>query len=275
MFHISLVFLILYFYLNTSKFRQIKHLISFIYVTLCRQHYLQCAPGVLNKHYQKLINCDTRLNLLSQQADASSDAQPAAKDPVKDPNMSNNNGSNQLENAGTHGYVESWGLVRSKAIRLVNAPWPPLRTMSISDIVNHTAHCVSEQNQNQNPAWVNEVNHNQLVKNISEILLNNNTQLTTPSDEKSPMSGVNSLCSLLQDGNESNDYSDPDAGNHNGQEWADGNDHFTPSSNLTPENDKGMSRDDSFTDLVDQLPQIETLPRLFFDTSQDGDIVDF
>ncbi|KAL9996040.1 hypothetical protein Hdeb2414_s0745g00942121 [Helianthus debilis subsp. tardiflorus] len=237
-----------------------------------RQHYLQCAPGVLNKHYQKLINCDTRLNLLSQQADASSDAQPAAKDPVKDPNMSNNNGSNQLENAGTHGYVESWGLVRSKAIRLVNAPWP-LRTMSISDIVNHTAHCVSEQNQN--PARVNEVNHDQLVKNISEILLNNNTQLTTPSDEKSPMSGVNSLCSLIQDGNASNDYSDPDAGNHNGQEWADGNDRFTPPGNLTPENDKGMSRDDSFTDLVDQLPQIETLPRLFFDTSQDGDIVDF
>ncbi|KAJ0694100.1 hypothetical protein HanPI659440_Chr15g0604951 [Helianthus annuus] len=89
------------------------------------------------------------------------------------------------------------------------------------------------------------------------------------------MSGVNSLCSLLQDGNKSNDYSDPDAGNHNGQEWADGNDHFTPSGNLTPENDKGMSRDDSFTDLVDQLPQIKTLPRLFFDTSQDRDIVDF
>ncbi|KAM0000310.1 hypothetical protein Hdeb2414_s0435g00893081 [Helianthus debilis subsp. tardiflorus] len=113
--------------------------------------------------------------------------------------------------------------------------------MSISDIVNHTAHCVSEQNQN--PARVNEVNHSQLVKNISEILLNNNTQLITPSDEKSPTSGVNSLCSLLQDRNESNDYSDPDAGNHNGQEWADGNYHFTPSGNLTPENDKGMSRD--------------------------------
>ncbi|MFS7949160.1 hypothetical protein Hanom_Chr06g00568311 [Helianthus anomalus] len=181
--------------------------------------------------------------------------------------MSNNNGSNQLENMGTHGYVESWGLARSKAIELVNTPWP-LRTMSISDIVNHTAHCVSEKNQNQNPARVNEVNHNQLVKNISEILLNNNTQLTTPSDEKSPMPGVNSLCSLLHDGNESNDYSDPDAGNHNGLEWADGNDHFTPSGNLTPENDKEMSRDDSFTDLVDQLPPIETLRRLLFDTSQ-------
>ncbi|KAJ9550803.1 hypothetical protein OSB04_014848 [Centaurea solstitialis] len=32
-----------------------------------RHHLLQCAQGVLEKHYEKLINCDTRLNYLSQQ----------------------------------------------------------------------------------------------------------------------------------------------------------------------------------------------------------------
>ncbi|XP_073273907.1 uncharacterized protein [Primulina huaijiensis] len=32
-----------------------------------RQHYLQCSPGVLNKHYEKLIQCDARLCILSQQ----------------------------------------------------------------------------------------------------------------------------------------------------------------------------------------------------------------
>lgn len=32
-----------------------------------RQHFLQCPPGVLNKHFEKLIQCDTRLNMLSQQ----------------------------------------------------------------------------------------------------------------------------------------------------------------------------------------------------------------
>lgn len=34
---------------------------------LYRQHFLQCPPGVLNKHYEKLIQCDVRLNFLSEQ----------------------------------------------------------------------------------------------------------------------------------------------------------------------------------------------------------------
>ncbi|KZV29602.1 hypothetical protein F511_00880 [Dorcoceras hygrometricum] len=32
-----------------------------------RQHYLQCSPGVLNKHYEKLIQCDVHLCNLSRQ----------------------------------------------------------------------------------------------------------------------------------------------------------------------------------------------------------------
>ncbi|XP_040997911.1 uncharacterized protein LOC121243916 isoform X3 [Juglans microcarpa x Juglans regia] len=32
-----------------------------------RQHYLQCPQGSLNKHFEKLIQCDMRLNFLSQQ----------------------------------------------------------------------------------------------------------------------------------------------------------------------------------------------------------------
>ncbi|KAJ0606867.1 hypothetical protein HanHA89_Chr03g0089981 [Helianthus annuus] len=34
-----------------------------------RQHFLQCEQGVLDKHYEKLIQCDARLNFLSQQQD--------------------------------------------------------------------------------------------------------------------------------------------------------------------------------------------------------------
>ncbi|KAL3643026.1 hypothetical protein CASFOL_013841 [Castilleja foliolosa] len=32
-----------------------------------KQHYIQCPPGVLDKHYEKLIQCDTRLGILSRQ----------------------------------------------------------------------------------------------------------------------------------------------------------------------------------------------------------------
>ncbi|KAH6835958.1 hypothetical protein C2S53_005312 [Perilla frutescens var. hirtella] len=32
-----------------------------------KQHFLQCPPGMLNKHYEKLLQCDMRLSILSQQ----------------------------------------------------------------------------------------------------------------------------------------------------------------------------------------------------------------
>ncbi|XP_022934532.1 uncharacterized protein LOC111441679 [Cucurbita moschata] len=34
-----------------------------------RKHFLQCSQGLLNKHFEKLIRCDPRLNFLSQQPD--------------------------------------------------------------------------------------------------------------------------------------------------------------------------------------------------------------
>ncbi|ERN07072.1 hypothetical protein AMTRI_Chr12g273560 [Amborella trichopoda] len=36
--------------------------------SLHRRHFLQCAQGLLNKHFEKLIQCDPRLNLLSQRS---------------------------------------------------------------------------------------------------------------------------------------------------------------------------------------------------------------
>lgn len=34
-----------------------------------RRHFLQCSQGLLNKHFEKLVRCDPRLNFLSQQPD--------------------------------------------------------------------------------------------------------------------------------------------------------------------------------------------------------------
>lgn len=36
--------------------------------TICRRHFLQCPHGLLNRHYEKLIQCDPRLNLLTKKA---------------------------------------------------------------------------------------------------------------------------------------------------------------------------------------------------------------
>lgn len=66
----------------------------------CRQHFLQCAQGLLIKHFEKLIQCDTRLNFLSQQPEIMLDsphfdARPSAcEDPdnLKDHDLHQVNG---------------------------------------------------------------------------------------------------------------------------------------------------------------------------------------
>ncbi|XP_041998699.1 uncharacterized protein LOC121748416 isoform X2 [Salvia splendens] len=37
--------------------------------SICRQHFLECPQGLLGKHFEKLIQCDPRLNFLSQQGE--------------------------------------------------------------------------------------------------------------------------------------------------------------------------------------------------------------
>lgn len=40
----------------------------------CRRHYLECPHGLLGKHIEKLVQCDPRLNFLSQQAEMTLDS---------------------------------------------------------------------------------------------------------------------------------------------------------------------------------------------------------
>ncbi|KAL3512001.1 hypothetical protein ACH5RR_024718 [Cinchona calisaya] len=40
-----------------------------------KRHFLQCPPGLLGKHFEKLIQCDPRLNFLSQQGEIMLDSQ--------------------------------------------------------------------------------------------------------------------------------------------------------------------------------------------------------
>lgn len=44
--------------------------------SLHRRHCLQCPQGSLGKHYEKLIQCDPRLNFLSQQAEVALESSP-------------------------------------------------------------------------------------------------------------------------------------------------------------------------------------------------------
>lgn len=264
-----------------------------------RQHYLQCAQGVLNKHYEKLIQCDTRLNFRSQQLDTVLDLPFAAEASIKDPNISRNNvvnrpqmskGSSVFLNTtelGTpdlvhgdftkdthspnsvsiHGF-EEYGSGGSCALQ---------PTMSISALVNHIGHCISEPKSAGLLPLLENVsaggNQKVALENISQILLSD-TQLTIASDEKTLLSRVDSLCSLLQDSSSIQNHAH------------DGNDSFTPGFNPMTEigmkqgweedfgNVSGiMSRKDSFSDLLHELPRIASLPRILFDISEDGEIL--
>jgi hypothetical protein len=42
-------------------------ILKFLLIWFCRQHFLQFPQGLLKKHFEKLIQCDMRLNFLSRQ----------------------------------------------------------------------------------------------------------------------------------------------------------------------------------------------------------------
>ncbi|KAL8040899.1 hypothetical protein ABFX02_10G129900 [Erythranthe guttata] len=62
-----------------------------------KQHYIQCPPGVLDKHYEKLIQCDMRLNILSRQPELVMDSPFFEPQPSLSENSeeSKGDGSNQ------------------------------------------------------------------------------------------------------------------------------------------------------------------------------------
>lgn len=63
-----------------------------------RQHFLQCPQGLLNKHFEKLIQCDMRLNFLSRQPEIVLDSPYFERVSVfEDPDESKVEGFDQLE----------------------------------------------------------------------------------------------------------------------------------------------------------------------------------
>lgn len=241
---------------------------------------------MLNKHYEKLIQCDTRLNFLSQQLDTGSDLPFAPKNNCSNDQLEMSQGSDvsSIKNIGTinlaheefmkeYGYMESLGLEGSKTIGPVNTRMPQ-RTKSISDLVNHIGHRLSEKNPTGVLSFFENVSggisQNEL-ENISQMLFND-TDMITDSDEKTLMSRVNSLCNLFQAGN---DYSNLDIVKNQSHlnVWHDVNDYPIFDCNPTFENEKGMSRKDSCSDLFHHLPKIASLPRLAYDFFDDDKIL--
>ncbi|KAJ7955680.1 ATP-dependent DNA helicase [Quillaja saponaria] len=311
-----------------------------------RQHFLQCPQGLLNKHFEKLIQCDMRLNFLSRQPEIVLDSpyfesQPSA---FEDPNKPRDYDLGQVKNIkgpATSGLlnVESPSTTQSSSLilehhdhvgvtlesqsREATSPssvmdtraidgsgsseivdskmprnWEQIKlpglhpSMSMSDFMSQIGHCISEQMTSGNPPFSDgSPECKDILEDIAQYLLSDN-QFTTASDEKSLMSRVNSLCCLLQkdqtsiqnsqiDGDitiESNDGNDVRA-NHIPDSFQ--NNKKRPDVKAPEEDTKdvscskkvsGMSRKDSFGELLLHLPRIASLPKFLFNISEeDGD----
>ncbi|KAL2936445.1 Cytosolic phospholipase A2 beta [Bienertia sinuspersici] len=287
--------------------------------SLHRKHFLQVPHGLLNKHFEKLIQCDMRLNFLSQQPEITLDSpyfesQPSVFDSTESINhcldqseTSRGPSVSIFEDVGTPvSQSSSMSIKHEDALqgtsdilsREATSPSSVMDmrvlevstsnqsgevkgsktveelimqgirpSMSMTDLVNHIGNCISEQRSSEFPTSTEEGSdsRNKMLEDITQHLLGD-IQFTPCSDEKSLMSRVNSLCSLLQKddtpvqtfevtggGKEDTTYSqEPGLADQN----ANRNDINAPESSVKDGCKQApvMPRTDSFVDLLHHLP---------------------
>ncbi|XP_057430434.1 uncharacterized protein LOC130723409 isoform X2 [Lotus japonicus] len=291
-----------------------------------RLHFLQCPQGVLAKHFEKLIQCDLRLNFLSRQPEILMhsphfDTQPSA---FEDPGHSKDRDLHQVSGKGsssTSGFEDRGSPQTSLSFSsfkiehtdppsmtldslprdapspssVMDCPsidgstsseieskgpksWDQIKvpglkpSMSMSDFIGHIEHCLSEQMTLPLSAGGSE--YQEILEDIAQHLLNDN-QVAATSDEKSLMSRVNSLCCLLQ--------KDPVPAQNSHLPEDSTVDGPVAEKDVKPSEEDskdtsggkqglGMSRKDSFSDLLLHLPRITSLPKFLFNISEeDGD----
>lgn len=155
-------------------------------------------------------------------------------------------------------------------------------SMSVDDLVNHLGNCISEQMTSGNSNIPgNSIPPKELLEDLAQYLLSD-TQATAASDEKSLMARVNSLCCLIQKdtnnaGGQNNtqpvngNISDEDVDSDREEEFNSKPTTKLDGNNSKEENPTGMSRKDSFGDLLLHLPRIASMPQFLFNISEDSE----
>ncbi|KAL3819116.1 hypothetical protein ACJIZ3_005021 [Penstemon smallii] len=269
-----------------------------------RRHYMECPQGLLDKHFEKLTQCDPRLHFLSQQGEITLDsphfehriavfddhcnevdlnregspsffaASPSGAQSSSSKNdhealsrhsESYTRGTPSPSSATTVEDTNTTGIEQLKAV----GNWdeikvPGLRSsVSMSDLVSHFENRISEQGTSSSPAFSSEEWQSlQILDDINQCLFTD-IQHTPDSDEKSLMSRVNSLCSLLQKDNanvqsKGKNEQRPDEVNNVEEKY-----------NIFHDESKSMSRKDSVGDLLLNLPRIASLPQFLLNISED------
>ncbi|KAL2322194.1 hypothetical protein Fmac_026573 [Flemingia macrophylla] len=291
-----------------------------------RLHFLQCPQGLLAKHFEKLIQCDMRLNFLSQQPEINLDSPhfDTQHSDFEDPDNPKDHELIQVSGKGSatscfhdrgspqSSLSSSFKIEHNDPPRMTSdslprdAPSPSsvmdctsiegstgsetdskgprngeqikvhgLRpSMSVSDFIGQIELCLSEQMTSGNPPFSDGgLEYKEVLEDIAQHLLNDN-QVAATSDEKSLMSRVNSLCCLLQKDPvtvQNSNFAEESTveGPLDGKECKPAEEESREASG--GKQALGMSRKDSFSDLLLHLPRIASLPKFLFNISEEDD----
>ncbi|KAG7567495.1 hypothetical protein ISN45_Aa04g003630 [Arabidopsis thaliana x Arabidopsis arenosa] len=247
-----------------------------------RQHFLQCAPGILNKHFEKLVQCDHRLFCLSRQPEINL-ASPffdSRQSIFEDPSVSGSHNiaspvgaqSSSEHVSLSHDALSPSSVMDAHAIEGVGGSVDSRNTNGWSQIKMPGLHQSISMNDFLTFLADQACENNQEFEEMKQILLSD-TQ-ADPSDEKSVMSKVNSFCNLLQSAaNSQLNIENADTGkeigvDNNSRHMTEGGKRVVdPASSSKPL--QGMSRKDSFSDLLVHLPRITSLPKFLFNISEE------
>ncbi|XP_020687278.1 uncharacterized protein LOC110103071 isoform X1 [Dendrobium catenatum] len=265
-----------------------------------RRHFLQCQQGLLNKHFEKLIQCDPRLKSLSLQPDIileSSCFEPPScledKDESKclgfDKLKENHESSAEFHDpkplcakAGTRNTIDAGldlaarqmifhdsGIYRentslsNQPVQLEQLKVPELKaSMSKDDLVSHLEHCISEQMASGNPVFSADCLLNkETLEEWADYFLTDSQSFDF--DENSLLSKVNSLNRLLQkDPSNENLQSASIAGMEDRQDFIEDDSKQLQRKKVFDDPQPcGISRKDSIGDFLMNFPRIGSIPQ--------------
>lgn len=189
---------------------------------------------------------------------------------------------NAIEEIRNSRFEELKGLIDQDQIKV-----PGLHSsMSMSDLVSHIEHRISEQRTSNNFTLSAEERESlEILEEISHFLFSD-SQYASTSDEQCIMSRVNSLCCLLQKDPMTAQNSQVNKGDsstgvmvdkrtgepHSGKNKV-AEDFVMPDGESNSDSKQGpaMTRKDSVGELLLNLPRITSLPRFLFNISEDFD----
>ncbi|XP_051150507.1 uncharacterized protein LOC127264942 [Andrographis paniculata] len=150
------------------------------------KHYIECSSGMLNKHYEKLIQCDTRLAILSKQPELVIDSPCLEPETSSVPEI-----SEESKGDGLPSSVVDMTTINTNR-RMNNQQIPS----AIPDPANNDA--VSKQANSGTFPSDEALEYQGMLESVSQALLSDAPIRAMGLDENSLMKKVNSLCCLLE-----------------------------------------------------------------------------